>query len=98
MSTVALFVELEIAPGRKDDFLTRARKHRINVLNNEPGCQRFDLLSPEDGADIVFLYEVYADKDALETHFNTPYMKEYLDDTGPMIADRKRTLCTLVID
>ncbi len=98
MSTVALVVELEIAPGRKDDFLARAREHRINVLNNEPGCQRFDLLSPEDGGDIVFLYEVYADKDALETHFNTPYMKEYLDDTGPMIADRKRTLCTLVND
>ena len=29
MSTVALFVELEIAPGRKDDFLARARGHRI---------------------------------------------------------------------
>ncbi len=98
MSTVALFVELEIAPGRKGDFLARAREHRINVLNNEPGCQRFDLLSPEDGGDTVFLYEIYADKDALETHFNTPYMKEYLDDTGPMIADRKRTLCNLVND
>ncbi len=98
MSTVALLVELEIAPGQKEDFLSRAREHRINVLNNEPGCQRFDLLSPQEDGDAVFLYEVYADKDALETHFNTPYMKEYLDDTGPMIADRKRTLCTLVND
>ncbi len=98
MSTVALLVELEIAPGQKEDFLARARKHRINVLNNEPGCQRFDLLSPQEDGDAVFLYEVYADKDALETHFNTPYMKEYLDDTGPMIANRKRTLCTLVND
>ena len=50
MSTVALFVELEIAPGRKGDFLARAREHRINVLNNEPGCQRFDLLSPQEGS------------------------------------------------
>ncbi len=98
MSTVALLVELEIAPGQKEDFLARAREHRINVLNNEPGCQRFDLLSPQEDGDAVFLYEVYADKDALETHFNTPYMKEYLDDTGPMIANRKRTLCTLVND
>lgn len=98
MSTVALLVELEIAPGRKEDFLARAREHRINVLNNEPGCQRFDLLNPQEDGDAVFLYEVYADKEALETHFNTPYMKEYLDDTGPMIANRKRTLCTLVND
>jgi hypothetical protein len=25
----------------------------------------------------------------------TPYMKEYMADTGPMIANRNRTLCTL---
>ena len=98
MTTTVLIVELKMAPGRKDDFLARARKHRINVLNNEPGCQRFDLLSPQEDGDAVFLYEVYADKDALETHFNTPYMKEYLDDTGPMITNRKRTLCNLVND
>ncbi len=95
MSTVALFVELEIAPGRKDDFLARAREHRINVLNNEPGCQRFDLLSPQEGGATVFLYEVYADQDALETHFNTRYMKEYLEDTGPIITNPNPTLCTL---
>ncbi len=98
MTTAVLIVELEIAPGRKVDFLARAREHRINVLNNEPGCQRFDLLSPQEGDDTVFLYEVYADQDALETHFNTRYVKEYLEDTNPMIANRKRILCTLVND
>ncbi len=98
MTATVLVVELEIAPGRTDDFLARAREHRINVLNNEPGCQRFDLLSPQEGGATVFLYEVYADQDALETHFNTRYMKEYLEDTGPMITNRKRTLCTLVND
>jgi hypothetical protein len=25
----------------------------------------------------------------------TPYMKQYMADTGPMIANRKRHLCTL---
>ncbi len=51
-------------------------------------------LPTEDG-DTVFLYEVYADQAAIDHHMETPYMKEYMADTGPMIANRKRRLCTL---
>ncbi len=98
MSTLVLVVELTTTPGQRDAFLARARAHRTNVLSNEPGCERFDLLTPKEGDDTVFLYEVYADQGALDTHFETPYMKEYLADTGPMIANRKRTLCTLAND
>ncbi len=93
MSAVILVVELEIAQGQKERFLARALAHRENVLKNEPGCQRFDILVPQEGGDIVFLYEIYADQKAVETHIATPYMKEYLSDTGPMIANRKRTTC-----
>ena len=95
MSAIALIVELEIAPGQKERFLVRARRHRDNVLREEPGCERFDLLTPSEGGDVVFLYEVYADEPALKAHFDTPHMREYLDDTGPMITSRKRTQCNL---
>jgi quinol monooxygenase YgiN len=98
MSTLALVVELEIQSGHRDVFLARAREHRNNVLSREPGCERFDLLTPQDGDNTVFLYEVYADQNALDAHFETPYMKQYLEDTGPMIASRKRTLCALEND
>ncbi len=95
MSRLVLLVELEIKPGQMDAFLARAREHRANVLANEPGCERFDLLAPEASGDTVFLYEVYADQAALDTHFGTEYMKEYLEDTGPMVAGRQRRLCRL---
>ncbi len=96
MAAIVLVVELEIAPGEKERFLARARAHRDNVLANEPGCAQFDILAPQERDDAVILIEAYADAEALETHFNTPYMKEYLEDTGPMIAGRKRTPCDLV--
>ncbi len=95
MTTLALVVELKIQPGQRDAFLARARVHRDNVLTKEPGCQRFDLLVPQESDDTVFLYEVYADQGALDAHFETPYMKQYLEDTGPMIANRQRTLCAV---
>ena len=95
MTTLVLLVELTINAGQKDAFLTRAREHRTNVLGNEPGCNGFELLVPAEGDDTVFLYEVYADQAAIDHHMETPYMKQYMADTGPMIANRNRTLCTL---
>lgn len=95
MPAIALVVELDIVAGQKAAFIARALEHRENVRRNEPGCLRFDIVTSEEDADKVFLYEVYADAAALETHFNTPYMKQYLEDTGPMVARRKRNRCTL---
>ncbi len=89
--------EKEMAISHRDfmRFLARALAHRENVLKNEPGCQRFDILVPREGGDTVLLYEVYADEEAVEAHMTTSYMQEYLSDTGPMITKRKRTFCTL---
>jgi len=98
MSAIALVVEIRTAPGRRDDFVARALAHRDTVRDAEPGCLRFDVMTAEGEADRVFLYEVYADEAALEAHFETPHMKRYLADTGPMIAGRSRTRCSLAHD
>jgi quinol monooxygenase YgiN len=98
MSAIVLLVQLDLNPGHKNAFVARALEHRGNVVAKEPGCLRFDLVLPDDGGDTVYLYEVYADDAALRTHFNTPYMKEYLGDTAPMIAQRRRNQCTLAND
>lgn len=95
MSALVLLVELTLNAGQMDAFLTRARAHRTKVLSQEPDCKGFELLVPTEGGDTVFLYEVYADQAAIDHHMQTPYMKEYMADTGPMIAERKRKLCTL---
>ncbi len=93
MNSLVLLVELQMNPGQRDAFLTRVGVHRSKVLDNEPGCQGFEVLVPAEDEDTVFLYEVYAVQSALDAHLQTPYMQEYLADTGPMIANRKRTLC-----
>ncbi len=95
MSSLVLLVELTINSGQLDAFLARARAHRTNVLGNESGCQGFEVFVPAESGGTVFLYEVYADQAAIDHHMETPYMKEYMADTGPMIANRKRGLCTL---
>lgn len=95
MSAVVLFVELKIAPGQRDNFVARARRHRDNVLKNEAACQRFDISVLEDSDDTVRLYEVYDDEAAFDHHMNTPYMQEYRADTGEWVAERKLWKCAL---
>lgn len=101
MSKVALVVDLKIAPGKVEQFLERVRRHAEICLAREPGCERFDVLVPQDGGaeeggERVFLYELYADQAAVEAHLATPHMAEYLADTKPMIAERVRTACTMI--
>ena len=98
MSAIVLFVELDIAPGRRDDFITRAREHRQNVLKNEADCQRFDIWVPDDTENTVRLYEIYADLAALDHHMGTPYMAEYRKDTVDMVVGRVLTKAVLEND
>lgn len=95
MSAIVLIVEMKLNPGRRDDFVARVQRHRTRVLAEEPGCERFDLVVPDDDENTVYLYEVYADEAALKTHMGTSYMAEYRKDTGPMVAERSRTQCRL---
>lgn len=96
MSKVALPVDLKIAEGILEQFLDRARRHAETCLAEEEGCLRFDILVPREGGNRVFLYELYADQAAVETHLSTPGMARYLEDTKEMIAERTRIPCTLV--
>ena len=89
MSAVVLLVELKIAEGKRDAFIARGIQHRERVLKNEPGYLRFDIVVPDGTADVVRLYEVYDDQDAVDHHMKTDYMAAYRADTAPMVADRE---------
>ncbi len=94
MPAIALVVEIRTQPGQREAFLARLRRHRENVLANEPGCQGFEILLPEkDEGDQCFLYELYRDEKAFEDHNAAPYFQAYRDDTAAMIASRRRIVC-----
>ena len=44
----------------------------------EPGCFQFDVSRDESDPNVVYLYEVYADKAAFETHLEMPHLKKWL--------------------
>ena len=59
----------------KDAILDNARH---SVLD-EPGCQRFDVVQDDNDPTLIWLYEVYADRAAFETHTTMPHFFRWRD-------------------
>jgi len=52
-------------------------------LNNELGCNRFDVCKDENNPAVFYLYEIYHSKEAIDAHRASPHylvMKETVKD------------------
>ena len=67
MSKVALIVEYTTKEGCLEAFLELIAPHAA-ASREEPGTLRFDVLLPQEEANKVVLYELYADQEAYRVH------------------------------
>jgi len=105
MGKVALIVQFEIKPGKRDAFLAHIRPHAANTLAEVEGCERFDVLVPKEAqfdvpdrvADIdhVFLYEVYRDESALQAHLESSRVAGTRKGYADLIESRKIIRCAV---
>ena len=70
-------VLFEINPSHVDAFRVAVLQHAKNSLTQEPGCKRFDVSVDPDNPRRFFLYEVYDDAAALETHRGADYLQQF---------------------
>ena len=61
-------VEFEIEPSQIDVFMAAVRRNAEQSFDQEVGCQQFDVCQDRKFSNSVFLYEVYDDEAAFETH------------------------------
>ncbi len=95
MANTALVVHLDIEPEKFDEFVDIARAHGARSAEIEEGCLRFDVMVPEDDPHHVILVELYSDRAALESHWESAHMAAYLDRVSDMILSRRRYLCSV---
>ena len=69
-------VEFEIEPRQTDVFMAAVRVNAEQSFHQEVGCQQFDVCQDRHFPNFVFLYEVYDDEAAFETH---KILKDYYD-------------------
>ena len=81
---------LPVKPERVDDFIEASRLVALGSVQNEPGCLRLDVhqtrkqnyedhapTTPVDDRSLLWLYEVYANQEALQYHTTTPHIKKW---------------------
>ena len=92
---LALMVEFGVKPERRKDFLALMRSHARMTLEQEPGCEQFDVLDPTEGGGSVCLYEVYRDAAALTEHMNSALLASTRGSYDDMITTKRVVRCAV---
>src|SRR5262245_23976590 len=81
-------IDLDIKPADMAKFL-EAIKENAAASVKEPGCRMFNIHVSEKDPNHVFLYEVYDNAAAIESHRQTAHFKKYAATTKDMVAKRE---------
>ena len=86
MDGFVILARFRVVPGARDAFLAAVGRNAAASVADEPGCRRFDVLTPDSGdADEVVLYEIYADAAAFDAHLRTPHYAAFRADTAALV-------------
>ena len=88
MSQFVLFITMTLEPGTQDAFMPIIKENAEASVRDEPGCQQFNVLLPnEEKADTLYLYEAYDDEAAFAAHQATAHYKKFKEIGSDMVAD-----------
>ena len=88
-------VDLVIIPDQMSKFVEAIKENGANAVK-EPGCREFNITVLANRPNHVFLYEVYDNEAALNTHRQTEHFKKYQAAPANMIADRNVRAMSLI--
>lgn len=86
MNPVALVISIRVLPGRRDAFLRGISHNAANALRDEPGCRRFDVVGDPTDENAFWVYEVFADEDALAAHRRTPHFLRWQREKAELVV------------
>jgi len=96
MPKFANVVTIEVATGRRDQFLPLLAAHKARCLKDEPGTLQFEILLPKDDDTKVLSYEVYRDAAAFEVHLNGPSLAQLGEEIAGMVIKLHGVRCAVV--
>ena len=84
----AVCVTFQVNAGSIDQFMPLMQQQATLSLNNELACQRFDVCTNPDRPNEVFLYEIYDDARAFQTHLKTEHFIEFDRAVSDMVTSK----------
>ena len=67
MSKVFLFVEVNVKPGKMDEFIIKVKAHGA-VIRTEAGCEFLELYRNTQKEDVLNVWEIWSDRPAWDAH------------------------------
>ena len=83
---LAVCVDFEIERASLAAFLPIMQKNAAESLANEAGCHQFDITQDPQNPTTIFLYELYDDAAAFESHKHASHYLEFNEASGGMIT------------
>jgi (4S)-4-hydroxy-5-phosphonooxypentane-2,3-dione isomerase len=82
-------VEIDVVPGQIENYLAAIREVGAATLKTEPGCGEFDITVSQKDPNRLFIFEVYDNADAFDTHLKSDHYKKYAAAAKDIVAKRE---------
>ncbi|SFP52680.1 Quinol monooxygenase YgiN [Geodermatophilus dictyosporus] len=93
----SLVVQMEVRPGRREEFLAGMAANAESSVRDEPGCLRFDVCSVDGDENRFLLYELYADAGAFAAHKASPHFARWRTVAEQVVASQVTTPGSLLV-
>ena len=93
----SLVVQMEVRPGRREEFLAGMAANAEASVRDEPGCLRFDVCAVDGDENRFLLYELYTDAEAFEAHKASPHFAQWRAVAAQVVANQVNTPGTLLV-
>ena len=87
MSKVAVIAKISAQEGKRAD-LARALQAALDTAQGEPGTEAYILLEDASDANLLWMYEMYTNQDALTVHMGSDAFKALGPAIMPFLAGR----------
>lgn len=81
-----IIVKTELKEGTRDQFLEAMLPNAAASVRDEPDCHVFDVIEDQEAPNTFYLYEIYTDTAALQTHKETGHYKSSRAVVNELIA------------
>jgi quinol monooxygenase YgiN len=78
-----ILVPIRIEKGYKEPYLEALKVNATASVRTEPGVMRFDIIQDAHDDDVIWLYEVYRDEEAFNTHRESEHFLNFYTKWRP---------------
>ncbi len=86
---IVRLAEIEVVPEYLEEYLTYAKEVGVNSVKVEPGVLTLFSMQTKEDPCKIYILEIYADKEAYQSHLQTAHFKKYKEGTAKMVKSLK---------